>query len=149
MDARQCPSRAAHRARRYRTRMKSRAPMTGHPSTRRLFRGPSCLRRLADDPHFRLEIDARSRADGVAHVVDQRFDIRCARLTLGIDDEVRVLFGDARAADRVSLESAGFDEARCMIAGRIAKYAAGIRRAERLCRDALREQLLDSSTCGC
>ena len=60
----------------------------------------------------------------MAHVVDQRFDIRCARLTLGIDDEVRVLVGDARAADRVSLESAGFDEARCMIAGRIAKYAA-------------------------
>src|SRR5437867_2594903 len=135
MDARQRPSRAAHRAQRYRTRMKSRAPMTGHPSTRRLFRGPSWFRRLADDPHFRLEIDARSRAHRFAYVVDQRLDIRCARVALGIDDEVRVLFGDARAADRVSLETAGFDEARRMIAGWIAKYAAGVRRAERLRRD--------------
>src|SRR5689334_966608 len=116
MDARRRPSRVAHRARRYRTRRRSRAPTTGHPSTRRLFRGPSWLRHLADDPHFRLEIDARSRAHGVADVVDQRLDIRRARAALGVDDEVRVLFGDPRATDRVSLETAAFDEARRMIA---------------------------------
>ncbi len=89
-----------------------------------------------------------SAATTAAHTGDQRFDVRRARRALRIDDEIRVLLRHARAADRVALEPAGFDQARCMIARRIAEHAAGVRQRERLRRDAPGEQRLDARAPG-
>src|SRR5437879_10834694 len=44
----------------------------------------------------------------------------------------------------MALEPAGLDQARGVLAGRVAEYRAGIRKFEWLLRDALREQILDA-----
>ena len=46
----------------------------------------------------------------------------------------------------MALEPAGLDEARRVVAGRVAEYRAGIRKFERLLRDTLREQFLDAGS---
>src|SRR5881392_1348813 len=74
---------------------------------------------------------------------DQRLDVGGARHPGRIDDEVRMHLGYASAADHVSFEPARFDETRSMIAVGIAEHAPCVRHAERLRRDAAREELLD------
>src|SRR5206468_12759802 len=86
--------------------------------------------------HLGLEEYARLRVHRRAHHRDQLLDVARPRVTPGIDDEVRVLFRYARAADRASLEPACLDEPRRVITLRIAEYAARIRQLQRLCRDA-------------
>jgi hypothetical protein len=77
-------------------------------------------------------------------VTDQRLDVGRGREPFLIDDEIGVLFRNARAADRKSFESAALDQARSVIAFRIAEYRSRVWQAERLGRNALRQQRLDA-----
>src|SRR5258707_2902746 len=122
---------------------KRHARRNARPSSRRpcRSRGRSCV---PHDTHLGDEIDAEAPPYGVAGVLDQRLDVRGARLSLRVDDEISVLLGDASAADFMALEPAGLDEARSVVAGRVAEYRARIRKLERLLLDALRQQLFDA-----
>src|SRR5258707_2082915 len=122
---------------------KRHARRNARPSSRRpcRSRGRSCV---PHDTHLGDEIDAEAPPYGVSGVLDQRLDVRGARLSLRVDDEISVLLGDASAADFMALEPAGLDEARSVVAGRVAEYRARIRKLERLLLDALREQLFDA-----
>ena len=60
-----------------------------------------------------------------------------------VDDEIRVLLRHACAADRVAFEAAALDQARGVVAGRIAEDAAGVRQVERLRRDSPAQELRD------
>src|SRR5439155_25270252 len=114
------------------------------PSAQRPFQSRSPSHGLPDDSHFGDQLEAEAFVHGVARVLDQRLDVRSTRLSLRVDDEIRVFLRDSSAADLMALEPAGLDEARRVVAGRVAEYRAGIRKLERLLRDALREQLLDA-----
>src|SRR5258708_15380703 len=46
----------------------------------------------------------------------------------------------------MAFEPASLDQARGVLAGRVAEYRAGVREFERLLRDALREQFLDAGS---
>src|SRR5512144_2490727 len=56
--------------------------------------------RFAEDLDLGRKLDARLVAHDFAHVDDQRLDVGGARAAAGIHDEVRVLLGHARRADR-------------------------------------------------
>ena len=116
-DARRRPCCAARRPPRCPTAARSRARPTGRPAARRLCRnrsGRGSCRRLAGaavslshDAHFGLELDAgaarqrRARTCAISVSMSRR-----AAAARRIDDEVRVLFRHARAADREALEAA-------------------------------------------
>src|SRR5207302_10449599 len=55
----------------------------------------------------------------------------------GVDDEVRVLRADHRAADRPALEARGLDEPPREVARRVAEDRSGVRLRQRLLLDAL------------
>ena len=75
---------------------------------------------------------------------DQRLDVGRLRLAVRIDDEVGVLLGDPRAADRVALEAARLDQSRGMVVRRVAEHAARVGQVERLRQDPLRQQFPDA-----
>src|SRR5205085_5349095 len=81
-------------------------------------------------------------------VLDQPLDIGGTRRAARVDDEVGVLLRDACAAATKALQPAGLDQARGMIARRVAKDAAGVRQPERLGGDAPRQQLLHDAARG-
>ena len=82
--------------------------------------------------NFALELDAELLFDRCAGGLDQRFDVGRARIA-GVDDEIRVLGRNHRAAERTAFEPAGFDQACRVVCVRVAEYRAGVGLA-RLCR---------------
>src|SRR5580698_6301997 len=63
--------------------------------------------RFSDDPHFRVQFNARLGRDRPLHMQDQRFDVRRPRLAM-IDDEIGVLLGHRRIADAKALQTGAF-----------------------------------------
>src|SRR5262245_44299663 len=88
--------------------------------------------RLSHDANLGDELDAGLLEDDLLDLKNQALDIRGARRSLGIDDEVGVLLRHARAATRQALQPAGLDQARGMVARRVAEYAARVGKLERL-----------------
>ena len=76
------------------------------------------------------------------HVTHERLEVGGGRLAL-VDDEVGVLFRNRGAADAMTLESRTLDEVGRMAARRVGEYRAAAPGADRLCRMALFEELLD------
>src|SRR5690606_40977161 len=64
---------------------------------------------LADDPRLELELDAEPLGDAPSHRLDQPLDVLGCRAA-GVHDEVRVLLGNLRAADREALQSRALDQ---------------------------------------
>src|SRR5437868_5085280 len=145
MAARPRPLCAAPSAPWRRSSATPRARPTCRPSARQLFQN-SC--RLSDDAHLGVQHDALHLVDHALDMLDQPLDIGSAPGAARIDDEVGVLLRDAHAAATKALQPAGFDQARGMIARRVAKDAAGIGQAERLRGDAPREELLHHGARG-
>src|SRR6478735_8413280 len=70
------------------------------------------FKRPPHDAHFGNEIDPGFLEDHPPHLVNQPLDIRRLRRSLGIDDEVGVLLGDARAAALQAFQAARLDQSR-------------------------------------
>src|SRR5260370_39924166 len=75
---------------------------------------------------------------------DQRLDIGRTSSVVRIDDEVRMLLRNRSSTDGMSLEAAGFDQSRRVVAFGIAEHRTGVGQVERLGRDAPRQQFLDA-----
>src|ERR1022692_1817837 len=97
-----------------------------------------------DDSHFGLQHDSGLVGDHIAHMRDQRFNMGCLGRSIRVDDEIRMLLRNGRAADGVALEATGFDQSRRVIAFRVTKHRAGGGQVQRLRRDTFGEQLLDA-----
>ena len=97
---------------------------------------------MAYHSHLALQLDSKALPHRLLREVDQRFDVCCTG-TPGIYDEIGVPGRYDRTADRPALESAGLNQTCRMIVRRIAEYGTCIGRAQRLRRDALRQERLD------
>src|SRR5690606_17170830 len=78
----------------------------------------------------------------------QSLDISCPGRA-GVNDEIGMFLGNAGAADAVSLESAGFDEPRRVIAFRIPEYRAAVRQVDRLRRAPFGQQRSNPLPANC
>ena len=85
----------------------------------------------SDQPDFRHELDTAHRQHRPPGEGDEIDDVRCARVAK-VDDEVRVLLADLRAAAARSLEPGLLDEPSREIALGIDEDGSGVGQAERL-----------------
>src|SRR5438105_10466395 len=90
---------------------------------------------LAHDAHLEHQVHAVLREHRRMHVFDDRLDVGGGRVP-EVHDEVGVLRRDLRPAHCVALEAARFDQARGVVARRIAEDASRVGLAERLRGDA-------------
>src|SRR5580765_4426423 len=97
------------------------------------------LLRHSYDAHFGLEGDAVQALDGGAHVSDEVFHVRRARLPV-VDDEIRVLGRDRGVADAKALQPRRLDQARGVIARGIGEHRAAAPLPDRLRGLAAREE---------
>src|SRR5205085_8122182 len=96
-------------------------------------RAKSCRRRIEvpNKAHLRFETDVEAGRDEVLHLSDELEHVG-GLSALRRDDEVRVLLGDARAADRQLLATRVLDQAGRVIPGRVDEDAPAVRLGERL-----------------
>jgi len=81
------------------------------------------------------------------HARDQRLDVARASFAF-VEDEIRVLLGDHGAADANALETAGLDEPRGMVAGRIREHRTAAPLADGLRLPPAFEQLAHAGLVG-
>src|SRR5690606_29319899 len=75
--------------------------------------------------------DSRALGDAPLHLFDELLDV-VGRRRAGVDDEIRVLLRNLRAADPQTLEPGLLDERARMRALRVAEHGAAARHPERL-----------------
>ena len=81
--------------------------------------------------HFARERNTRFFPNHALYMADERQHVR-RRRAASVDHEARVLFRHLRAADRITLQTALFDERACKMARRPLEGAAAARIFERL-----------------
>src|SRR5579862_3365766 len=84
---------------------------------------PCTCRGVTEDHDLPLEVHPELLLHGVMRDADERQHVRRSRV-IDVDDEVRMLRRDLRAAQAPALEPRGLDEASCLVARRVFEDAA-------------------------